>query len=80
MDDVFEIDDSFQRVVSCDFDSCIIGTCKDSGKPIYSSKKCIKQIQKINHFSQWDATDFFTSSFLNCNFGINTPIWCIDHE
>lgn len=77
MDNYFEIWDGLNRVLSTEFDSCIIGYCSETYRPVYSAKKIVKTLQKITDFDKYEAIDFVINTLTPKNVD-NCPIICID--
>jgi hypothetical protein len=77
LDNYFEIWQGLNRVLSTEFDSCIIGYCSDTYRPVYSAKKMAKIVKKIPDLHEYEAIDFVINTMTQPN-AENSPIICID--
>jgi len=75
----FEIWQGLERVLSEDFDICIIGYCLKTHRPVYSAKKITKVLQKITDLNKYEAIDFVLNT-LPTTTSDNQPIICIDFD
>jgi len=75
----FEIWQGLERVLSEDFDICIIGYCSETHRPVYSANKIKKVLEKITDFDHYEAIDFVINTMNKSN-SDNAPIICIDFD
>jgi hypothetical protein len=77
LDNYFEIWQGLNRVLSTDFDTCIIGYCSETHQPVYSAKKIVKILQKITDLDEYESIDFVLNNIPSHEIE-NKPIICID--
>jgi hypothetical protein len=75
----FQIWQGLERVLSQDFDTCIIGYCSETHQPVYSAKRMAKVLKKITDFDDYEAIDFVLNILSQSN-SDNAPIICIDFD
>jgi hypothetical protein len=73
----FEIWQGLNRVLSTDFDTCIIGYCSETHQPVYSANKIVKILQKITDLDKYESIDFVLNNIPSHEIE-NKPIICID--
>ena len=64
-----------ERIISNEFDDCILGQCNATGNAIYSMKLIIDYLLSIEDYDDpIEAIDFISHSMTNLGNGDNTPI------